>query len=154
MVQEIPSQNYFQALDYRILPAEADPDTVAPGEGIALSSLPLNCDILVPDDGAEVPAGPLTIQGWAMAGDGHGVCRVDVSLDDGRTWRQADLHPAANRWTWRRWSLTVDAQPGPLSLTARAWDDTGVTHPESPASLWNPRGYGNNAWAHITASAT
>jgi len=154
VVQEIPSQNYFQALDYRILPAEADPDTVAPGEGIALSSLPLNCDILVPDDGAEVPAGPLTIQGWAMAGDGHGVCRVDVSLDDGRTWRQADLHPAANRWTWRRWSLTVDAQPGPLSLTARAWDDTGVTHPESPASLWNPRGYGNNAWAHITASAT
>jgi len=34
-----------------------------------------------------------------------------------------------------------------------ARDDTGVTHPESPASLWNPRGYGNSAWAHITVSA-
>jgi sulfite oxidase len=29
----------------------------------------------------------------------------------------------------------------------------GVTQPESPAPLWNPRGYGNNAWAHINVSA-
>jgi sulfite oxidase len=44
--------------------------------------------------------------------------------------------------------------PGPLSITARAWADTGVTQPESPASLWNPRGYGNNAYAHIELSVT
>ena len=57
-VQEVPSENYFQASDYRILPPETNPDTVAAGEGISLSSLPLNCDILVPSDGAEIPAGP------------------------------------------------------------------------------------------------
>ena len=62
--------------------------------------------------------------------------------------------PVTSQWAWRRWSLTVEAQPGPISLTARAWDDTGATHPESPASLWNPRGYGNNAWAHVKVSAT
>jgi sulfite oxidase len=152
-VQPVPSQNYFQALDYRILPPEIDPDTAAPGEGISLSSLPLNCDILVPADNAEIPAGPLTIRGWALAGEGHGIGRVDVSLDDGHTWRQAHLQPARSRWAWRLWSLAVETQPGPISMTARAWKDTGVTQPESPASLWNPRGYGNNAWAHITASA-
>ena len=149
IVQPVPSENYFQALDYRILPADADADTAAPGEGISLSSLPLNCDILVPGDDDEVPAGPLTIHGWAMAGDGRGIGRVDVSLDEGRTWRQADLQPVVSRWAWRLWSLTVEARPGPLSLTARAWDDTGVTQPESPASLWNPRGYQNNAWANV-----
>jgi sulfite oxidase len=152
-VQPGPSENYFQALDYRILPADADPDTAAPGEGISLSSLALNCDILVPDDGAHVPAGPLTVRGWAVAGDCHSIARVDVSLDEGRTWRQAKLEPARSRWAWRPWSLTVEAQPGPISLTARAWDDTGVTQPEFPASLWNPRGYANNAWARVTASA-
>jgi len=152
-VQSVPSENYFQASDYRILPPDADPDTVAPGEGISLSSLPLNCDILVPDEGAEVPAGPLTVRGWALAGDGRGIGRVDVSLDGGNTWRQADVQAATSRWAWRLWSLTVEAQHGPLSLTARAWDDTGVTQPESPAPLWNPRGYGNNAWAHINVSA-
>jgi sulfite oxidase len=148
-LQPVPSENYFQALDYRILPPEADADTAAPGEGISLSSLPLNCDILVPGDGDEIPAGPLTVQGWAMAGDGHSIERVDVSLDEGHTWQQADLQPVTSRWAWRMWSLTVDAHPGPLSLTARAWDDTGVTQPESSASLWNPRGYQNNAYAHV-----
>jgi sulfite oxidase len=148
-VQPSPSENYFQASDYRILPPDADPDTAAPGEGISLSSLPLNCDILVPGDDEEIPAGPLTIHGWAMAGDGRGIGRVDVSLDEGRTWRQADLQPVISRWAWRLWSLTVEARPGALSLTARAWDDTGVTQPESPASLWNPGGYQNNAWANV-----
>ncbi|MDT5326553.1 MAG: sulfite oxidase [Mycobacterium sp.] len=148
-VQPVPSENYFQANDYSILPPEADPNTAAPGEGISLSSLPLNCDILVPGDDEEIPAGPLTIRGWAMAGDGRSIGRVDVSLDEGRTWRQADIQPATSQWAWRLWSLTVEAHPGPMSLTARAWDDTGVTQPESPASLWNPRGYQNNAWAHV-----
>jgi len=153
-VQSEPSDNYFQAHDYRILPPETDPDTAAAGEGISLSALPLNCDILVPGDEADIAAGPLTVRGWALAGDGRGIGRVDISLDGGQTWQQAVLEPEANRWTWRMWSLTVDVQPGPLRVTARAWDDTGVTHPESPASLWNPRGYANNAWAHVTASVT
>src|SRR5262245_38097744 len=152
-VQPAPSGNYFQALDYRILPPEADPDTVREGEGIALSSLPLNCDILVPTDGDQVAAGALTIRGWAMTGDGHGIGRVDVSLDGGRSWCQADLHPAPGRWAWRPWSAIVDVAPGPLSITARAWDDAGVTQPESAAALWNPRGYGNNAYARIELGA-
>jgi sulfite oxidase len=148
-VQPFPSQNYFQALDYRILPPEADADTVAPGEGISLSSLPLNCDILTPTDDDRIAAGPLTIRGWAMAGDGHDVCRVDVSVDHGGTWRQAKLDPPPSRWAWRMWSLTVDVDTGPLTLMARAWDDTGAVQPESTASLWNPRGYGNDAYARI-----
>jgi sulfite oxidase len=152
-VQPGPSENYFQASDYRILPPEADPDTAAPGEGISLSSLPLNCDILVPGDDEQIPAGPLTIRGWALAGDGRGIGRVDVSLDEGRAWRQADLQPAISQWAWRLWSMRVEARPGPITVTARAWDDTGVTQPESPAPLWNPRGYGNNAWARVNAFA-
>jgi sulfite oxidase len=148
-VQRGPSQNYFQALDYRILPPDADPDTIAAGEGISLSTLPLNCDILTPTDGDHVAAGALTVRGWAMAGDGRGIGRVDVSLDDGHTWRQADLHASSSKWAWSPWSLNVNVAPGPLSITARVWDDTGMTQPESPASLWNPRGYGNNAYAHV-----
>ena len=105
--------------------------------------------MLVPTDRDQIPAGTLTIRGYAIAGDGHTVERVDVSVDGGRTWQQAILHPAPSLWAWRPWSLTVQVEPGPLSVTARAWDDTGVTQPELPASLWNPRGYANNAWARV-----
>jgi sulfite oxidase len=153
-VQPFPSHNYFQALDYRILPPDVDPDTAAPGVGISLSSLPLNCDILTPSDGDRIQDGSLTIRGYAMAGDGRDIARVDVSVDDGRSWRQAALEPATSRWAWRFWSITVDVVAGPVTVTARAWDDTGATQPESPASLWNPRGYGNNAWAQIGLTAT
>ena len=148
-VQPFPSQNYFQALDYRILPAETDANTAAPGEGISLSSLPLNCDILTPTDGDRIAAGALTIRGWALAGDGRDVARVDVSVDQGRTWRQATLDRPPGRWAWWLWSITAEVGTGPLTVMARAWDDTGAVQPESPASLWNPRGYGNNAYARI-----
>jgi sulfite oxidase len=151
-VQPGQSENYFQSQDYRILPPDADVDTVAAGEGIPLSSLALNCDILDPTDDDRVPRGQLTIRGYGIAGDGRSVERVDVSLDDGLTWRQADLHRAPSEWSWRPWSLTVDVAPGPLRITARAWDDTGAAQPESVASLWNPRGYGNNAWARVAVS--
>lgn len=148
-VQSTPSQNYFQALDYRILPPEADASSVGPGEGISLSTLGINCDILVPTDGDQVPPGALTIRGYGIVGDGHSVERVDVSLDSGHTWRQANLHRALSQWSWRPWSLTVDTKPGPLEVIARAWDDTGMLQPQSAESLWNPRGYGNDAWARI-----
>jgi sulfite oxidase len=153
-VQEVPSPNYFQAVDYRILPPETDAETLVPGEGISLSSLPLNCDILEPADGEHVAAGQLIVRGYALAGDGREVARVDVSVDEGISWRQADMQSSPNPWTWRFWSLTVDVPPGPLTVTARAWDETGTTQPESSASLWNPRGYANNAWSRIALTAT
>lgn len=151
-VQPSPSENYFQAHDYRILPPDADPATAAAGEGISLSTLALNCDILHPVDGDVVAAGALTIRGYGIAGDGHRVARIDLSLDHGHTWRQAELHPAPGTWSWRPWSSTFDVEPGRLHITARAWDDTGTLQPQTPASLWNPGGYGNNAWASVACA--
>lgn len=148
-VQSGPSENYFQAQDYRILPPDADVDNVSAEEGISLSTLALNCDVLEPTDGDQVSPGALTIRGYGIAGDGRRVERVDISIDDGVSWQQAVLHSAPSEWSWRPWSLTVDVQPGPLSVTARAWDDTGTLQPESVESLWNPRGYGNTAWARV-----
>ena len=149
-VQAGPSDNYFQATAYRVLPPDFDPDAAGHGDGISLTSVALNCDILVPDAGAEMPAGPLNVRGYAFAGDDRDVTRVDVSIDDGATWSQAELAPARSRWTWSLWSIAVDVQrPGPMTITARAWDSTGALQPESAAALWNPKGYVNNSWASV-----
>jgi sulfite oxidase len=153
-VRDGPSDNYFQALDYRILPAQADPDTVSSAEGISMSILQVNCDVLTPTDGECVGAGSLTVRGYALVGDGHEIARVDVSLDGGQTWRQADLEPSHSPWTWRWWSTTVNVDPGPVRIVARAWDDAGTTQPEHAASLWNPRGYANNSWARVSLTAS
>lgn len=148
-VQNGPSDNYFQSTAYHIMPADVDPDAAGPHTGFPLSSVALNCDILVPDDGAAVRAGALDIRGYAFAGDDRRITRVDVSLDDGRSWRQAELCRELSPWAWRRWALTADAPRGPLTITARAWDSTGAVQPESAAALWNPKGYANNSWARV-----
>lgn len=140
-VQPYPSHNYFQAVDYRIL-------------GIPLSSLALNCGILSPGDGATVAAGPLEVRGYAVAEDSERIARVEVSVDGGVSWRAAELRPARSRWAWRPWSITVAAAAGSLGVTARAWDDTGATHPESPVALWNAGGYGNNSWPRLNLTVT
>ena len=34
---------------------------------------------------------PLTVKGYAYSGGGRGIVRVDVSIDNGATWRAATL---------------------------------------------------------------
>lgn len=76
------------------LPAPPPEDVPAPGVGISLGPLALNSEILVPDDGQRLPAGPTVISGYALAGDDRAVSRVDVSVDGGATWQQAELADA------------------------------------------------------------
>ncbi|WP_084517398.1 sulfite oxidase [Microtetraspora niveoalba] len=144
-----PSGNYFQAVAYRMSPPGADPSRSGPGTGIPLGPVALTCDILSPEDGSRVPPGPTEITGYAFAGGGHGVARVDVSSDAGRTWSQAELDAPAHPWAWRLWRAVVVLSEGEADVLARAWDTAGATHPETPAALWNPKGYGNTSWGRL-----
>ncbi|MFD8076696.1 molybdopterin-dependent oxidoreductase [Streptomyces sp. NPDC059718] len=72
---------------------------------------------------ARPKAGRVTIAGVAWA-QHRGIDRVEVRIDDG-PWRDADLAAQATTDTWRLWSLTWDATPGPHTLTVRATDGTG-----------------------------
>ena len=149
-VQPEPSDNYFQQTAYRLLPPQASP---GPGEGIALADVALNCAILEPSDGAEIGVGPVTVRGYAFAGGGRRVVRVDVSGDGGASWRQADLGIDAGRWAWRLWAATLDVAAGNTQVLARAWDDSGALQPRDPADLWNPKGYVNNSWPRVEIRA-
>jgi len=152
-VAAVPSGNYFQARAYRLLPAEADPRTAGPGDGLPLAAIAVNADILRPDEGAILGSGSVHVTGYAFAGDDRGIARVDISVDGGRSWRQADLGEDAGPWAWRVWRTVIDVAPGETEIIARAWDTSAAAQPESPVHLWNPKGYVNNSWArlHITA---
>ena len=152
-VQDHPSDNYFQATAYRLLPADADLRTTGPGAGLSLSVLAVNADILCPGDGAALAPGRADITGYAVSGDGRGIARVDVSTDGAQTWHQAALGEDAGPWAWRHWHTVIKVPPGRTEIIARAWDTAAAVQPESPAQLWNPKGYANNSWArvHVTA---
>jgi sulfite oxidase len=145
-VQEHPAESYFQAEDYRLLPPDAEP---APHRGISLGPLVMTSGILTPADGDRVPVGATEVIGYAFAAEGRRVARVDVSLDGGTAWTQAVVDDPPSPWAWQLWHTTVDLPRGSTELTARAWDDSGATQPEFPASLWNPAGYANNSWPRV-----
>ena len=85
-------------------------------------------------------AGSHTVEGRAWSGWAP-VSRVEVSVDGGATWSDAQLAPAPDRWAWRRWTLPWAAEPGTYVVSARATDESGRTQPtEQP---WNRGGFAN-----------
>ncbi|MGC9668999.1 sulfite oxidase [Planosporangium sp. 12N6] len=146
--REHPSDSYFQTTDYRLLPAAADPAAAGP-DGLSLSIVAVNAAILHPDGRRPLPAGPTRVSGYALAGEDRGVARVDVSVDGGQHWQQADLDADAGPWAWRLWQTIVDLPLGPAEIVARAWDTSATTQPEHAAPLWNPKGYVNNSWSRV-----
>src|SRR3954447_23761483 len=145
-----PWDGYFQDVACRLLPPEERP---GPGRGMPLGLVALNADVLAPADGATVAAGPVEVRGYAFAGGERYVARVDVSLDGGATWAQAQLLDDLGPWAWRQWRITVELAPGEHEILVRAWDSSAATQPEDEAALRNPNGHVNNARPRIRAHA-
>ena len=146
-----PWPGFFQHVVYRLVAAD---ETPGPGVGMPLGLVALNSDVLSPRDGETVTAGPVDVCGYAFAGGDRYVARVDVSVDGGETWTQADLLEDLGRWAWRQWRITLLLTPGDHELIVRAWDSSAATQPEDEAALWNPKGYVNNARPRIRIHAT
>jgi sulfite oxidase len=141
-----PFDGYFQKTVYRLLRPGEQP---APGLGIELGEILLNADILSAGDDPPRSGSPLELRGYALAGGGRSVARVDVSCDGGESWHEAQLLEDLGPWAWRLWSLRVELPAGDHEIVVRAWDTSGGTQPESPATVWNPKGYMNTAWGRM-----
>ncbi|MDX6569290.1 MAG: sulfite oxidase [Gaiellales bacterium] len=146
-----PSAGWFQDVAYRLLEPDDEP---AAGRGVSLGEVALNADWLRPQDGARIAAGAVEARGYAFAGGERSVVRVDVSADGGRSWAAAELLEDLGRWAWRPFTARLELAPGSHELVVRAWDSAAALAPEHAASLWNPKGYVNNAWGRITVHAT
>lgn len=68
-------------------------------------------------------AGTVNVAGVAWA-QHRGIDRVEIQVDDG-AWKDADLAAQAGPDTWRLWSWSWKAAPGPHTLTVRATDGAG-----------------------------
>lgn len=112
-------------------------------EGEPVGSIAVRSLIASPDDGEEIPAGPMEVRGSAWSGASP-VSTVEVSVDGGQTWRTADLgeQSPSNPWAAVPWKITVEVGPESHEVMARARDLTGAVQPMQPR--WNALGYANN----------
>ena len=81
-----------------------------PAWGPVLTSVPVRSAIALPWP-ATLPTGPQTIRGFAWSGYGS-ITRVEYSLDDGRTWADAEIREPNIPLAGCRWEFLWDAPPG------------------------------------------
>lgn len=131
---------FFMKIAYRrpvhtVAPGSAvDPAVMTPVTAIKPKSV-----IACPVAGQRLGPGPVTVRGAAWAGESP-VARVDVSTDNGRTWRPAKLGPDRAPYAWRLWELTwTPPAEGSYVLMSKTTDERGETQPF--AEDWNPSGY-------------
>ena len=151
-VQAHPSTNYFQDHAYKRFPVHVQGEHADWATGQMLGELPLNAVICHPQEGERLAAGPIRIEGYAIAGTGGHIERVELSVDEGATWTRATLLEPSSPWTWRFWEAALTLPAGTYQIAVRAWDSAGRTQPQDARQIWNWKGYLNNAWHRVKIS--
>jgi sulfite oxidase len=148
-VQDRPSDNYIQAEDYKLFPPDKTKETADPENGITIYDMPLNSAICEPAPNSRLKTDTAKVRGWAVAA-GRAIARVDVSIDGGRNWAQAEMeHDPKAPWSWTFWEHTVELQKGEHELAVRAWDSACQTQPALPDDTWNFKGYLSASWHRV-----
>jgi len=149
-LQDAPSDNYFQAQQYKLFPPYVTEEPDDPSEGFALGEISVNAVTCRPTDGETIQGGPVAFQGYAIAGGGRDIERVDLSPDEGQTWVGANVSEGGdNPWAWSFWEATLGLDPGPHQIVVRAIDSAADTQPQDARGVWNVKGYVNNAWHRV-----
>jgi sulfite oxidase len=137
------SASFYQQRDYKLLPPQCEERDLTRYWEIlpALQELNVQSAICEPVHKSNVDATkPLVIRGYAMGGGGRSVQRVEVTLDNGKTWHFADVFrfqaPHGNAgsldrdWSWCLWSLKLDCagMGDNVEIAARACMHPFVCH--------------------------
>ena len=108
-----------------------------------ITSIKVNSLVVDPAPGAVLERGKrVEVLGIAWDG-GSGIRNVEVSLDGGKTWRDAKLQRDLGRYSWRQWRYAIKPeQAGAMTLMARAHARDGST--QTDTLVHNPAGYHHN----------
>jgi DMSO/TMAO reductase YedYZ molybdopterin-dependent catalytic subunit len=88
------------------------------------------------------PGKPVTARGVAFGGDA-GVDRVELSMDDGKSWTAAKLGADEGKYSFRRFEMSLTpSERGALELAVRCVNSNGVVQPDE--ANWNPAGFMRN----------
>jgi len=138
------ASGFFMQTAYKIPVTPVEPGAAVKPENMrSLTTFPVKSVVARPAEGAKLPAGKQEIAGCAFSGDAA-LAKVEVSTDDGKTWKAATLEGQADVGRWQVWRHSFDAKPGRQSVRVRATDKKGNVQPEK--AVWNPSGYFHNAW--------
>ena len=178
-----PSENFYHVYDNRVLPTMVSPEESAnkpdvwKDERYAIYDLSPNSATAYPAHSEKLGLvnGPETYRarGYAYSGGGRRVTRVELSLDQGRTWQLADVDYPEDRYrdvdreifggqldmAWREtsfcwcfWRLDIPMAElaAAKDLLVRSMDEAMCVQPRD--TYWSVLGMMNNPWYRIAIS--
>ena len=99
-----------------------------------IANVKLATMIGTPSGGEEIPGGKIyTVSGAAFdAGNHGGIKKVEVSIDYGQTWEEAEIWAKDTQFAWVlwKWEWQVPEKVEPVEIYARATGNSGVTQDE------------------------
>ncbi|MBI5640254.1 MAG: molybdopterin-dependent oxidoreductase [Nitrospirae bacterium] len=116
------------------------PPGTTPKKTVPIHRMTTRSFVIAPAEKAELKKNvPVEIMGIAFSG-GYSIRDVIVSVDAGKSWREASLGDDKGRYSWRQWFFPWRPQkPGTYTLMAKATNSIGESQPFE--GLWNPAGY-------------
>lgn len=178
------SQNPFQNADNKVFPPtvlsadQATEENWWTNPDYSVYDLNVNGVIAAPYHGTKIALDDLTkkitLNGFAYGGSNRKVTRCEITLDDGKTWRLADIEDKKSEgdlyaaehygydkskypesynqtryWTWIHWSLEIPVADllGVQEICLRCWNDTNSCMPKD--LNWSLMGMLNNCWYRI-----
>jgi DMSO/TMAO reductase YedYZ molybdopterin-dependent catalytic subunit len=126
VVTDKPFAGFYQTIDYSFWEQRDGFGELKP-----ITALQIKAEIARPKTGEIVPANSnVRIFGTAWTSDAD-VTKVEVSVDNGKSWNESTLTGERTRTAWQLWEYNwrTPKNPGKHILVARATDSEGRTQP-------------------------
>ncbi|KAG5304967.1 nitrate reductase [Histoplasma capsulatum G186AR] len=175
-ITDAPSGNWYHIYDNRVLPTMISPEisTNEPkwwyDERYAIYDLNVNSAVVYPEHDEKISLSKSSmykVRGYAYGGGGRRITRVEISLDQGRTWRLANIEYPEDKYRevdqnlyggkidmswqetcfcWCFWSLKISTTEleGSDGILVRAMDEAMNIQPRN--MYWSVLGMMNNPW--------
>ncbi|KAG6005867.1 hypothetical protein E4U21_007575 [Claviceps maximensis] len=182
IVTESPSNNWYHIYDNRVLPTMVTPEASADlpdtwkDERYAIYDLNTNSAICRPAHEETISlvdgARSYKVQGYAYAGGGKRISRMEVTLDQGKTWRLAnvdypedlyrlsadgeslyggkiDMWWRETSFCWCFWDIDIEIEElrAAEDIMVRGMDDSLMVQPRD--MYWSVLGMMNNPWFRV-----
>ena len=118
--------------------------------------IPIKSQILMPMEGKTIPLGNYVIGGIAYAGR-YGISKVQISLDGGGNWHDADMKKPLSKWAWVLWSYQWNPEKEDrYTIKVRGFDRSGRVQQSEAlrGSLFRTEAYPDGAYGIHSVSVT
>ena len=149
------SHSHWQRSDYKGFNPSIDWSNVDFTKSPAVQNMPVTSVICK----SKVVNGQLELSGYAWAGGGSRIIRVDLTTDQGENWFEGvieqndDIEPQHFGWSLWKASIPFKVTGDSVEVWCKAVDSNYNSQPESFKNIWNLRGINSNAYHKITLKA-